>query len=500
MARQPVRSQGAGVARKAVTRIILLWAVVAFLAMYSWKDWFKATCGLVLLMAVIEHPDMPKSLMGIQGLNPWNLLLGVVVLAWLSARKKEGLRWDMPGNLNWLLVIYAGIIAVSFFRMLGDQGGFFEWTQIEGKEPPTSSSLWSEFFINTFKWVVPGLLIFDGCRDRKRFHLALGSLLAVYFLLGLQVIRWMPLEALSSGEALTERSLKIISREIGYHRVNLASMLAGAAWAIFAASALAERKSRKWLIVGASVVTFFALGLTGGRTGYGTWAVVGLIVGSIRWKKVILGMIPLVLVVAFLVPAAVERMSQGFTPETRDSNVMIHGNNQIASDEPDLYTITAGRNVAWPYVIEKIQAQPWFGYGREAMIRTGISVYLMTELGESFPHPHNAYLQLLLDCGWVGFVPVVYLFLTLVRYSLSLFRDSRDRLYMAVGGVSAALILAFLVASVGSQTFYPREGAVGMWCAIGLMLRVYVERRRIETVEVEPANGEVAPGVWKVAA
>jgi hypothetical protein len=38
--------------------------------------------------------------------------------------------------------------------------------------------------------------------------------------------------------------------------------------------------------------------------------------------------------------------------------------------------------------------------------------------------------------------------------------------------------LALLFAAMGSQTFYPREGAVGMWCAIGLMLRVYVQRAR----------------------
>jgi hypothetical protein len=29
---------------------------------------------------------------------------------------------------------------------------------------------------------------------------------------------------------------------------------------------------------------------------------------------------------------------------------------------------------------------------------------------------------------------------------------------------------------MGSQTFYPVEGTVGMWCAIGLMLRVSVNR------------------------
>ena len=49
---------------------------------------------------------------------------------------------------------------------------------------------------------------------------------------------------------------------------------------------------------------------------------------------------------------------------------------------------------------------------------------------------------------------------------------------MAAGGACLALVLALLFGAAGSQTFYPREGAVGMWAAIGLMLRATVERRR----------------------
>ena len=39
-----------------------------------------------------------------------------------------------------------------------------------------------------------------------------------------------------------------------------------------------------------------------------------------------------------------------------------------------------------------------------------------------------------------------------------------------------ALLLALLIASFGAQTLYPREGVVGMWAAIGVAMRVSVER------------------------
>jgi hypothetical protein len=98
-------------------RLTLLWLMVAGLAAYAWRDWFKSLCGLVLLMAVMQHPDMPKSLLGIQGLNLWNILMLNVVLAWATARRAEGLRWDLPRPLNVMLLLYLVVVVVGFARM-----------------------------------------------------------------------------------------------------------------------------------------------------------------------------------------------------------------------------------------------------------------------------------------------------------------------------------------------------------------------------------------------
>jgi hypothetical protein len=61
-------------------------------------------------------------------------------------------------------------------------------------------------------------------------------------------------------------------------------------------------------------------------------------------------------------------------------------------------------------------------------------------------------------------------------HAFRLLLDKKDKLCCAIGGVACSLILALLVGSMGGQTFYPREGAVGLWCAIGLMFRVSLER------------------------
>ncbi len=477
-------------------RLTLLMLFVTFLTIYAWRDWYKALCGAILLMAVVEHPDMPRTLLGIQGLNPWNLVLASVLGAWLVRRREEGLTWDMPRHMNLWLVLYAAVIVIGFFRMLHDRSGLNEWAWLTLQSPPSASSLVSEELVNTLKWVIPAFLLFDGCRSRERLMWALTAILGVYVLLAIQVIKWMPLDTLVSGADLEGRSSKILRSEVGYHRVNLSMMLAGASWAIFCARGLVQGRLAALGILGASAMVLFGQMLTGGRTGYATWGVVGLVVLFFRWRAYVL-LAPLVVaLVISLVPAAKERMLQGFTEETRDTNVRLHGEEDTFEESgPDLYTVTAGRNVAWPYVIDRILEAPWIGYGREGMKRTGISSYLWTEFGESFPHPHNAYLQFVLDNGVIGMLPVVAFYFTVLLYGLRLFRDQANPEYVAVGGAALSLVLALLVAALGSQSFYPEEGVVGLWCAVGLMLRVYQDRAvQIASREAESADTVEAYG------
>ena len=139
-------------------RVTLVLVFVAALAIYAWKDWFVSLCGLILLMAIIEHPDMPKNIMGVQGLNLWNVLLTIVVCAWLVGRRRENLVWDLPQKIGIVLLLYLGVVVVGFVRMIVDREDL----------AASFSYLISEYLINSIKWVIPGMLLFDGCRSQRR--------------------------------------------------------------------------------------------------------------------------------------------------------------------------------------------------------------------------------------------------------------------------------------------------------------------------------------------
>lgn len=438
-------------------RLTSLYIVVAILLAYAWKDWFKSICGLILLMAIMHHEDMPHEMFGIQGLNVWNILFLGIFLAWVASRRREGLTWDMPWHINVLLLMYLGVILVGFLRALLDRS----YT-----EDYPVKSLISEELVNTVKWMLPGILLFDRCRTRRQLVMVLFCLLAMYFLLAIQVVKRFPLDAALSGDRI-EQAAKICLR-IGYSRVDMSTFLAGASWGILAALPLVRRKKCLVIVLlAAAGVVVFCQALTGGRAGYLAWGAIGLVLCLLKWRKYLILAPVIVILLPIVFPGPVERMLEGF------------GETNVAGQSTiDDYSVTSGRTAVWPYVIDRISESPIIGYGRLAMQRTGLTNQMTLEGHIGFGHPHNMYLETLLDNGILGSIPILLFWAVMIVYAGKLFR-SDNCLYSAVGGLALSLMLAQLCSGVGSQHFYPEESTLGMWAAMFLSLRVYLEQARV---------------------
>ena len=352
----------------------------------------------------------------------------------------------------------------------------------------TNGSILSEFFLNTIKWVLLSLLIFDASRTRQRATIALGVILGLYFLLAIQVVRWMPLSSIGGGGSeLAARASRIIQKEMGYNRVTLSMMLAGASWAALATLPVLQQNLHRCFLLTIAGAIAFGQALTGGRTGYVTWIAVGLVLSMLRWRKLLL-MIPVaMLAVGITLPSVRERMLEGFGGTK--------GNFTVGTSA---YAMTSGRDIAWPQVIEQIRKSPLIGYGRQGMVTCGVRDKLLNVYGESFDHPHQAYLELWLDNGFVGMTLVVAFFFYVIRHSTTYVLVRNDPLVCAIGCTAFCLVLALMIGAFGGQTFYPREGSVGMWAAIGLLLRVHVNSLHAwETGE--PVFVDELPGKWFVS-
>lgn len=453
-------------------RLTLLWLVIAWLSTVAWKDWYKGVCGLILLMAVLERPDMPHAILGVPGLNPWNILLLVTVCSWLLHRQQEELHWDMPREINILLILQLLLLTIGFFRIFFDEAGLEEIRILQGYglNYATGTGLWYEYLINTLKWVIPGLLLFHGCNSRPRLIMALFSLLAMYLILSLLVYKAIPPWKIIDVDSLSKHAIKLDIR-VGYHRVDLSAMLAGASWAILSVIILARHGWQRAGLLLASGMVVLGLALTGGRAGYMAWSLLGLFFGLFRWRKLLVIMPLVVVLLLAFIPQIKDRVLVGLESTEKTGYTE-------SGKEVDIKTLTAGRSGIWNLTLKQFWKAPLMGHGRLAIIRTGVSREAIEDLGEPFGHPHNAYLEQLVDNGISGLVIILLFYLSVVRKSFSLLRDKSDPLYVAMGSVALALILAQLITSLTAQSFYPRQGVVGMWCAIGLMLRVYVEREK----------------------
>lgn len=452
-------------------RVIFCLLLVLGFSWYAYRNWFTSLCAAVCLMAFVKHPDMPRNVAGLPGFNLWNILIANVLIAWWIQRRNEGPTSAVPKAFKVVLYLYFAVVFTAFLRFFIHPTNYYAGTRMD---------IFLDYFVNSIRFLIPAFLFFDGCRTRERAIGAMGAIVLFYFLLAVQVVRYMGFHPDFSGSELSGRASRIIQHSVGYDRVDMSMMLSGASWAALALSNAVEKKWHKWSLRGMALVIMLGHALTGGRTGYVTWGIVGLILCVLRWRK-LLPLIPVaVIAVVALMPSVRERMLAGFGGQT--------GNIVVQQDDS---AITSGRSIVWPVVIAQIKKAPLFGYGRLGMVTTGLADYVRDKLEDSFPHPHEAYLEMMLDSGIIGLLCVLPIYLLSLKRSAGLFLDRSDVLYEAAGGMALALVLALLFASFGAQTLYPRESVVGMWAAIGVALKISVERQR-EQEEAEELQWEYA--------
>ena len=111
--------------------------------------------------------------MGIPGLNPYNIVLFFILVAWGTQQGQEKLQWKLPPRVNRLLILYLMVVTISFFRLAADPDGLIAhvryFTDYGFALPlPSIGAMWKEDFFNAWKWLIPGLLICHGANSEER--------------------------------------------------------------------------------------------------------------------------------------------------------------------------------------------------------------------------------------------------------------------------------------------------------------------------------------------
>jgi O-antigen ligase len=136
------------------------------------------------------------------------------------------------------------------------------------------------------------------------------------------------------------------------------------------------------------------------------------------------------------------------------------------------------------------------------MIRLAVTHKVAELIGAEtldFGHPHNAYLELVLDNGLLGGTLVLAFFIIILLKALRHFNNKDDKEMSLSAGFAVSFLITQAIAGLGSQSFYPTLGTVPMWSAIGVFLGTlyYIEhspKKENEKEEIVKKRKEFYPG------
>ena len=414
--------------------------------------------GAILLVALLPVSGtalFPRGLMGITGLNPINLLLAATLVAYLAKGRLEhpGPLLPRPLVLLYILpIIAAG--AMGTMHVDDIHPDFYDQLVINYNN-------WTGYLRDTV--VKPLLVVLAAglvgaavakARKPEPFVLALaiGACLLALVMLGFVLLSGVRLGWLASARA------RGFFDEIGTHANELGRVFVTAyALLLFA---WWETKSEK-----AKVALFFALGLlslgivlTFSRNAFlGFFLVNGLfLIWRFNAKKLGLALLGTAVAVALAPDAVYRRLTYGF-------------------DSGSAATVSAGRveHIWLPLIPDALQS-PVLGQGLDSILWS----HAMTSGAVLFVgHPHNAYLQAILDMGVIGLALLVAYYWTVWRG----FRALGSNAYLSpvmrgfFQGACAALV-AFAVSGMTGGSLRPEPENVLLWIAIGMMYGLLARR------------------------
>jgi hypothetical protein len=410
---------------------------------------------LVLLMPISLSTIWPHQLGGVTGLNPVNLLLaGTLGSYLLHALLDKSLSRFIPRPVLWFYIapfLIAGALGSRHFAEIPLYFFVTEYVKFNDM-----FGYVRDMVIKPLLLVVFALLLAAAVARMQRPEKLLGAFVVSVWIMSLMAVAYFVLSGANFGQLASDSEREFLS-PLGLHANELGRMYAIAyALLLFTWSQTKDYSVKLMLLVSIGLVVV-ALVLTFSRGGF-----VGFIFVSVLF------LISRRHIGSLLVGATVVAAALYFLPDAIYVRAT-HGFGMGAN------AISAGRiDGIWLPLIPDLLRSPVYGNGIAAMlwsdaVRSGRSL-LVT-------HPHNAYLQTILDMGLIGLVLVCAYFFHVWKgfRALGMAADLSPSLRGFYQGAAAGL-LAFLGMALADGRLTPAPEQAFLWLAIGMMYGEYARR------------------------
>ena len=436
---------------------VMVVLVFLFLAVLSLSDSKYVISLGVFLLPLSTAQFMPREIMGITGLNPFNvtLVLGATLLLFRYLIHSHQLRLPVPSRYFWLYLSALVFAALHGMTHVDDIPAYFKLLQIISFDSATGYV--GEVLFKPLLIVATALLLAIGVRNARHPTFYLVPLFLSSLLLPLSVIA----DVVRSREALSAMVVGGASFS-GMHANELGLMFNMAlALSVFC---LFGQRSRavKWLLSINAAILLLGMLLTFSRGAYLGFLVILTYFlyrrGNFRMMFVAFLLVPLA--VLLIPPAVIERAATG-----------------VGSGDVD--TISAGRvDDIWRPLLPDIASSIVLGRGLSSVLWSEPahdSDFFMTgRIG----HPHSAYLGMMLDFGILGGLIVLGFFWHLWKLFLSLAAAHPVSLWRDFFQGASACVLVLLVQGVTDDRFSPTVEQCYLWLAYGIALGFVTRSRR----------------------
>ncbi len=436
---------GVGLAIGELGALVASLTILACLAVFA--D-FRVGAVLLLVMLPVEGSYLfPHSVFGVTGLNPLNLVLFATLISYLI--RGERLGSFVPKPLFWLFIVPIVVAGLIGSRHVDEIYPYFYEEEII--HFTDAFGYLRDLLFKPMLMVLASLVIAQAVIKSKKAENFLVPFIAAVWVMSIMAIGYVVAEGVSLGTLALSNERTFFSA-LGMHANDLGRLYAVAySLLLFTWGETKDLRLKSVIFLTMGVLTL-ALLFTFSRGAFVGWVMVNVLflVWKFNARTAGLALLAVGIGLLFMPGAVVSRMSLG----------LVGG--------ADVNEISAGRvDEIWIPLLPELFKSPIWGNGLDA---TMWAKALWAEMMLPVTHPHNAYLQAILDMGILGMG-------LLLAYYWHVYKTCRDlgsnpNLSPTMRGFfqgAVAGLLCFIVTGFAGSSLRPTPEFAFLWIAIAMM-------------------------------
>ena len=446
---------------------IMVALVFLFLVALSLSDSKYAISLAIFLLPLSTAQFMPREIMGVTGLNPFNvtLVLGATLVLFRYLIHAHQMRMPSPSRAFWLYLSALVLATVHGMTHVDDIPTYFKALQIISFE--TTPGYIGEVLVKPLLVLGTALLLAISIRNSRNPNFYLVPLFLSSLLLPLSVIA----DVVRSREALS--AMVVGGASFSGMHANELGLMFNMALALCLFCLFGQRsRAVKWLLAMNAAILLLGMLLTFSRGAYLGFLVVLTYFlyrrGSFRMMFLAFLLVPLA--VLLTPPAVFERAATG-----------------VGSGDVD--AISAGRvDEIWRPLLPDIASSIVLGRGLSSVLWSEPAHSNDFFMSGRIGHPHSAYLGMALDFGILGGLIVLGFFWHLWKLFGSLAAAHPVPLWRDFFQGASACVLVLLVQGITDDRFTPTVEQCYLWLAYGLALGLVTRSRRRNRDRLAPST------------